>query len=264
MLIAKINGTNIHYTDCGYAEAPAIIFANSLGSDFRLWDGIIEHFTKDFRIIRYDKRGHGLSDISIQNVTIELLGNDLDALLEYLGVKEAIICGISVGGMIAQSVATTNPSRVKALVLCNTGPKIGTIKFWNERIDAINKNGISSVSEAIFERWFSGKFKRTKTLELNGWGNMLIRTPKAGYIATCEAIKKADLTKNTAKIFQPTLCIAGDEDLSTPTELVESMLQLIEGSTFKVIEGAGHLPCIEKPDILAKHMHDFFKENNIV
>jgi 3-oxoadipate enol-lactonase len=264
MLIANINGVNIHYKDEGKSRAPVIAFANSLGSDLRLWDKVVDQLKNDFRIIRYDKRGHGLSDTGNEKCTIKMLADDLAALLNYLKVDQAIICGISVGGMIAQSIAVCHPELVKGLVLCDTGVKIGNDEFWNERISAINENGILAFSDAILDRWFSNQFKADRAIEMEGWRNMLSRIPKAGYIAVCEAIKEADLSEETKIIKIPTLCLTGDEDLSTPPELVEELAAMIEGAKFKLIEGAGHLPCIEKPEIVAKHLNEFGRENGYV
>ena len=264
MQIAHINGANIHYCQSTVIDKPVIVFVNSLGSDFRLWDNVVDILKDDFHIIRYDKRGHGLSDIGDVPYSIELLADDLAALLEYLTIDKAIICGISVGGMIGQYLAASKPELVNALVLCNTAPKIGNEEFWQQRLEAIDKNGLLAISDSILLRWFSAQFKASKLHQLEGWRNMLSRTTKEGYMATSVAIKNADLHDKTKTIIQPTLCIGGDEDLSTPADLVEEMSRLIKGSHFKVIKNAGHLPCIEQPDILADHMIKFFKENNLV
>jgi len=264
MQIANINDVNIHFRDEGKKSAPVIAFANSLGSDLRLWDRVVDQLKNDFRIIRYDKRGHGLSGIGSEKCSIKLLADDLAALLRFLKVDQAIICGISVGAMIAQSIVVSHPELIRALVLCDTGAKIGTDDFWNERISAINENGILAISDAILERWFSKEFKTNRATEMEGWRNMLSRTTKAGYVAVCEAIKQADLSRETKTITVPTLCLTGDEDISTPAELVEELAAMINGARFKLITGAGHLPCIEKPEIVAKHLSNFCRENGHV
>ena len=264
MQIAHINGVDIEYADCGDKTAPVMAFSNSLGSDMRLWDNLIEHFKDQFRLIRYNKRGHGKSTVTDQECTIELLGNDLASLLKYLEIDQVIICGISVGGMIAQNIAVSHPDLVKALILCDTGTKIGEEDFWQDRISAVNKNGLEPISDAIVERWFSQDFKKYCKGEIEQWRQMLIQTSTQGYIAVCNALKVANLTADSTSITQPTLCVGGDEDLSTPPELVKKLSSIIRGSEFKIIEQAGHLPCIEKPYILADHIHKFIKENNLV
>jgi 3-oxoadipate enol-lactonase len=264
MQIAHINGVDINYSDCGDKTAPVIGFSNSLGSDIRLWDNLVNHFKDQFRLIRYDKRGHGKSSITEEECSIELLADDMVSLLKHLNVEQAIICGISVGGLIAQNVASTNPDLVKALILCDTGAKIGTDDFWLERMTLVTENGLEPISGSIVERWFSEDFKLHCKDEMEQWRQMLVQTSKVGYVAVCNALKNADLTLGSSTITHPTLCIGGDEDLSTPPELVKKLSQMIAGSSFKIINGAGHLPCIEKPDILANHIHKFIKENNLV
>lgn len=264
MKIAQVNDTNIHYSDTGASNAPTIVFSNSLGSDLRLWDRLCRYLEKKYRVIRYDTRGHGLSDISNTPYSIKMLTDDLAALLEVLEVDRAIICGISVGGLIAQQLATTHPQIVQGLILCNTAPKIGDEEMWLDRIKKIKSNGIKSQADAILDRWFSSKFKSEKKIEIVGWNSMLTRTTVDGYIATCEAIKNADLHASTEQIAVPTLCIAGNEDLVTTPKNVQDMAMMINDATFKRIDDAGHLPPIEKPEILAFHINEFIKENDFI
>lgn len=264
MKIAKINNTHIHYSDSGPQNGPVIVFSHSLGSDYRLWDRLAGYLEKKFRIIRYDNRGHGLSDVSKTPYSIKLLTDDLVGLLDYLKIDKSIICGISVGGMIAQQLAVSNPNLVQGLVLCNTSPKIGTEEFWQDRINTIESDGIDAVADAIVDRWFSTKFRTDKKAEVKGWKNVLIRTTKEGYLATCKAIRAADLTGSSEKINVPVLCLAGSEDLATPVKDVQDMAMMINDATFKRIDGAGHLPPIEKPEMVAFHISEFIKENDLL
>lgn len=263
MQIAKINGINIHYSDSALKNAPIIVFLNSLGTDFRIWDGLAHYLKKKFRVICYDKRGHGLSDIGETPYSIEILANDLSALLDQLKVDNAIICGVSVGGMIAQQLAISHPEKVTGLVLCNTGSRIGTSELWRERISDVENQEIEVISSAITGNWFSTDFKSSRENEIEGWRNMLIRANKAGYIATCHTLMTTDLTDAAYKITAPVLCIAGNEDVVTPPKLVQEMATHMSDATFKMIEGVGHLPCIEKPEILAYHITEFLKENDL-
>lgn len=263
MRIAEVNGTNIHYKDTDVDNAPTIVFSNSLGSDLRIWDRLCHYLEKKYRIIRYDSRGHGLSDISNTPYSIKLLADDLASLLEFLKIDNAIICGISVGGLVAQQLATTHPQIVNGLVLCNTAPKIGNEELWIDRIKKVKSNGINAQADIIIDRWFSSKFKSEKKTEIAGWSNMLTRTTVDGYISTCEAIKNADLHAGTEQITVPTLCIAGNEDIVTSPKDVQDMAMMMNDATFKRIDDAGHLPPIEKPEILAFHINEFVKENDL-
>lgn len=259
MQVLKANGIHLHYQLIGPEDGQPLVFSNSLGTDFRVWQALLPLLDDGFRILLYDKRGHGLSEGSDGLYVIEDHVKDLDSLMDVLDMEQAIICGLSVGGLIAQGLADRSPDRVKALILCDTAHKIGPPDIWQDRIDAIKKGGIAALSEAILERWFSNDFFQTRSAELSAWRQMLVRTSLDGYLGTINAIQFADMTKAALRISVPTLCLVGSEDGATPPDLVKSMADLISGSQFHVIDGAGHLPCVEKPDAMATHMRDFLK-----
>ncbi|MEO1066163.1 MAG: 3-oxoadipate enol-lactonase [Pseudomonadota bacterium] len=251
MQFATINGVTLHYQVIGaQPDKPVVVFANSLGTDFRIWRDLVVRLAGDYAIVNYDKRGHGLSDTGDSPYEMADHINDLAALLDHLDVTNAVICGLSVGGMIAQGLALTRPDLVRALILCDTGHKIGNDDLWNERIAAVEEGGIEAISDDIMSRWFSEAFRVADNPDFEGYRNMLIRTPKAGYIGTSVAIRDTDYTDDVSNISVPTLCVVGDEDGSTPPELVKELASLISGANCDIIEGAGHLPCIEKPDQL--------------
>jgi 3-oxoadipate enol-lactonase len=159
--------------------------------------------------------------------------------------------GVSIGGMIAQQAALRSAGRIKVLVPCDTAAKIGDAASWNARIEAVEKGGLGAIADAVMERWFPPEYRRTRPDELGGWRNMLLRTPAKGYAAACAALRDADLRTETPKIDVPTLFVAGSEDGSTPPDLVRESALLIPGARFEVIEGAGHLPCLDHPMKLA-------------
>jgi len=253
----RVNGVVIHWDERGLSDAPALVFSNSLGTDFRIWDAILPAFEKDFRIVRYDKRGHGLSEATPAPYRLTDHVFDLSALLDHLGVEAATVIGLSVGGMIAQGLTALRPALVKRLVLSDTAHKIGTPDMWNTRIDAVMKNGIASIGDAIMERWFTDAYRSPDNADFVGYTAMLTRTTVDGYAGTCAALRDADLTQSTAAIKVPTLCLVGDQDGSTPPDLVRSTADLIAGSRFALIEGAGHIPCVEQPEATARAIRDF-------
>jgi 3-oxoadipate enol-lactonase len=258
-----LNGVVLHVQDLGPAERPVLVFSNSLGTDFRIWNDVVARLGDQFRIVLYDKRGHGLSELGETPYRIADHVADLAALLDELAIEGAIVCGLSVGGLIAQGLYASRPELVSGLILSDTAHKIGSAALWNERMAAIEKGGIASIAEAILERWFSRDLRENDPAALAGWRAMLTRTPEAGYLGTCAAIRDADFTEEAGRIAVPTLCIVGDQDGATPPELVRQTADLIPGARYQVIAGAGHLPCIERPAEVARLIEGFALENGL-
>jgi 3-oxoadipate enol-lactonase len=252
MKFLKANGLVIHYRDQGQRDGPPIVFINSLGTDFRIWDEVAEILAPDFRLITYDKRGHGLSESGPDKNDIADYARDLAALLDASAVGRATVVGLSIGGLIAQEFYRQHPERVGALVLCDTAAKIGTDEVWDQRIAEVESGGIEALADAVLQRWFTAHFRAARSAELAGMRAMLTRTPRQGYLAACGALKRADLRPYAREIEAPTLCLVGDEDGSTPVALVKETAALIVGSRFEIIEGAGHLPNVEQPSIVAR------------
>jgi 3-oxoadipate enol-lactonase len=253
----------VHYDVSGDAGRPALVLANSLGTDLRVWDPLVPHLRNRFRLIRYDKRGHGLTDATPAPYTIAQLGADLAALLDHLAVGKAVVCGLSIGGLITQALASARPDLVRGVVLMDTAHRIGTREMWGERMEAIRAGGIGSIADAILARWFSPDFHAHRAAELAGWRNMLTRTPIEGYLGCCAAIRDADLTEAARGLAVPSLCMVGEMDGSTPPELVAELAGLVPGSRLVTIAGAGHLPCVERPEAVAAAMLGFFEENRL-
>ncbi|HEY1384279.1 MAG TPA: 3-oxoadipate enol-lactonase [Dongiaceae bacterium] len=261
MAFGLFNHQVLHFRDDNARQPRSIVFANSLGTDLRIWDEVVAYFAGDFRTLRYDLRGHGLSEAPPAPYAIDDHVADLVALLDAREIRSAILVGISVGGMIAQSLAARRPDLVQLLILCDTAHKIGTLEMWSARIEAIRKGGMSAIADGLMERWFSAEFRQTRSADLAGYRNMLVRVPAEGYIGTCAALRDADLTEASRRLTQPTLCLAGEEDRVTSPELVESLSKLIPNASFGTIPRAGHLPCIEQPRILAGRIEPFIRRD---
>lgn len=232
-----------------------IVFSNSLGTDLRIWDDVVKNLASEFSTVTYDKRGHGLSDLGETPYTIEAHVADLAALLDHLGTTQSVICGLSVGGLIAQGLYAKRPDQVRAMILCDTGSKIGNEIVWNDRIRAIEQGGIESIAYGIVSRWFTPGFRNSPAFA--GSRNMLVRQSAAGYIATCAAIRDADFREIARTISVPTLCLVGDGDETTPTHFVAALAQSIPGARYEVIRGAAHIPCLEQPEALSVLIRDF-------
>jgi 3-oxoadipate enol-lactonase len=264
MAFVRVNGIVLHYQVLGQSDAPALVFINSLGSDLRIWQEVVPAFTDRYRVVLYDERGHGLSDAPPAPYTMDEHTDDLLALLDHLKIESAALVGLSVGGMIAQRAAIRASHRVQALTLCCTAAKIGTPQTWAERIGAVEQGGVESIVEAVLQRWFTPAFREGRADECAGWRNMLVRTPAHGYAGTCAAIRDADLTADVGRIAVPTLCVAGDQDGSTPADVVRGTADLIPNARFALIEGAGHIPCVEKPTVLSALIAMHLQEAGLV
>ena len=160
MPIVKAGAARIHYALEGQSGSPVLVFSNSLGANYSMWDPQVPEARKKLRVLRYDSRGHGQSSVTPGPYSIEQLGGDVLALLDALRLDHVHFCGLSMGGMIGMWLGINSPERLKRLVLCNTGARIGTPETWNVRIEAVRKTGMKSVASAVVERWFSPAFRQ--------------------------------------------------------------------------------------------------------
>ena len=235
MKFLGIEGATLHYRHCPLDGRPALVFANSLGTDFRIWSEVERLLADEYALIFYDKRGHGLSGLGDAPHSIETHADDLAGLLDHLGIGSAVVCGLSIGGLIAQCLYHTRPQTIAGLILCDTAARIGTDELWNGRIRATLSEGIESFADGVMEKWFTPDFHKNRAEELAGYRTMLTRQDPAGYAAACAAIRDADFRAGTGSIAVPTLCIVGDQDGSTPPDLVEGLARSIPGARFEVI-----------------------------
>jgi len=255
MNVFRIGTRALHYRDSGPREGEALVFSNSLGTDFRIWDPMLEHLSPDFRVLRYDTAGHGLSDLGGAR-SIEDHADDLLALMDHVGIERATIVGLSVGGLIAQALCKGSPDRVTRVVFCDTAHRIGTDAIWNDRIDSIERSGMEAVAEATLERWFSTGF-RTGETSFPIWRAMLVRTPVAGYCDLGRAIRDADFTGDCASMDVEALCVCGAEDGSTPPALMKDFASRLPRARYVELQDCGHIPCVEQPERLAHLIRDF-------
>ncbi|UWQ46250.1 3-oxoadipate enol-lactonase [Leisingera aquaemixtae] len=258
MQIADLGDVQLHYRIDGDPDGAPIVFANSLGTDLRVWDAVVDRLPAGLRIIRYDKRGHGLSSCPPAPYSMGALVRDAERLLDHLQVRDCMFVGLSIGGMIAQGLAVKRLDQIRALVLSNTAAKIGTAEMWKERVQTVQSDGIEALAEAVMERWFARGFRATPELQL--WRNMLVQQSRDGYAGCCAAIAGTDFYTPTSGLRLPCLGIAGSEDGSTPPDLVRETVDLIPGSQFHLIRRAGHIPCVEQPEEYAARLTAFLRE----
>ena len=252
------DGVTLHAQAEGPVDGPAIVFANSLGSTLAIWDAVISHLPASLRVIRYDLRGHGHSDVPDGPYSMGQLVSDAEAVCDAFEVREALFVGLSVGGMIAQGLAVKRPDLIRALVLSNTAAKIGNPKLWEDRMTAIRNHGMTGIADEVMKRWFGRDFHGTPAMA--PWQAMFEAADPTGYCGVCAAIAGTDFYTPTSGLRIPTLGIAGTEDKSTPPDLVRETVDLIPGSQFALIRRAGHIPCVEKPTDYAALLTAFLQD----
>jgi len=260
MQSALINGIALHFSwlPAG-GDRPVLVFSNSLGTDFRIWNEVTSHLGGSASILRYDKRGHGLSGMGPTPYRIEDHVADLAGLLDHLGLHRVVVCGLSVGGLIAQGLAQDRPDLVRGLILCDTAAKIGNDESWNARIADVETEGLAGILDGVMARWFTPDYRRPDNPAYGLARTMFLRQDPKGYAATCAAIRDADLRVAAGGLRLPTLCVVGDQDGATPPALVRELAGSIPGSDYRVIAGCGHIPCMERPRELARLIGEFLK-----
>jgi 3-oxoadipate enol-lactonase len=256
MPFAPVEGGQIHYRLDGKQELPVLVFSNSLGADLSMWDAQVPAFTQHFRVLRYDSRGHGASAFGAGDWTIESLSRDVVSLLEHLEIETASFCGLSVGGLVGQWLALNAAKRLSKVVLCNTAARIGNNEAWNARIDAVNKGGIPSISKGILERWFTAPFRQREAGAVDRFRKILEATPPGGYVATCAAIRDADLRAEVSKIHAKVLVVAGTQDQATPPVGGRYLVEQIAGSKYVELDTA-HLSNVESPQRFSEEVLTF-------
>jgi 3-oxoadipate enol-lactonase len=227
------------------------MLANSLGTNFHMWDEQITALARSYRVLRYDMRGHGLTETAAAGdaaaATVERLAADAVALLDALAIERARFVGLSIGGMVAQRVAAEYPDRIASLVLCATGSRIGTATTWDERIATVERDGLNAIVDATMGRWFTARMRAERPAVVRGFATMLVRTPVAGYVAGCRVVRDADLRADDARIRCRTLIVAGAEDPVTTPAMGAEMRAAIPAAELLVVEGAAHMLCAEQP-----------------
>ena len=257
MHVTARDGTRLHIREDGDPRGRPVVFANSLGTDLRLWDALLPLLPAGLRLIRWDKRGHGRSDVPEAPYAMGTLVGDAEAVMDALEVRDACFVGLSIGGMIAQGLAVKRPDLVARLVLSNTAAKIGSPQLWDDRIATVRRAGLEPMADGILERWFGRDFRAGPDLAV--WRERLIETPVEGYLGCCAAIRGTDFYTPTSGLRLPALAIAGSQDGSTPPDLVRETADLIPGCRFEIIPRAGHLPPIEAPEAFARLLTGFLE-----
>jgi len=244
----EANGILVHYELDGPADLPVVMLSHSLACSRVMWDPQMEVLKSDFRVLRYDTRGHGGSDAPEGAYSLEQLGADAVALLDALKISAVHFVGLSMGGMIGQCLALNHPDRLKSLTLCDTAAVIPqqAQPVWAERIAAARQNGMQGLARETLERWFTPPFLQQNPSQVDRIRKQILSTPVVGYVGCSEAIRHLDYLKRLSEIRTPTLIIVGEDDPGTPVAASEAMHARIAGSKLVVLPHAAHLSNIEQ------------------
>jgi 3-oxoadipate enol-lactonase len=235
-----------HHLD-GPEDAPMLVLANSLGTTRRLWEAQMPAFTSEFRVLRFDHRGHGLSSVAPGAYTMAMLAGDLVELLDRLGIARASVCGMSLGGAVAMQLAVLAPDRVERLVLACTTPRFGDPAVWRERAAIVRRDGTGVVADGAIGRWFTAHTREQHPDIPAHFRDDLLSVAAAGYAGCCDALAAWDFGGSLGSIAAPTLVVAGTDDPVVPPADAEVTASRIPGARLVVIDDAAHLANIDQP-----------------
>ena len=257
MPFADLPDARIHYALSGPADAPVLILSNSLGTDYSLWDPQTPAFEKQFRLLRYDMRGHGKSSAPkpLYSVAGDLVP-DLLALADSLSIDRFHFCGLSVGGMIGMTLALQAPQRLHKLVLSNTAAKIGTLESWATRIDTVRSKGMKEIAPITRDRWFTRQFQSASPEAVAKTMRVVESLDPEGYVGGCCAVRDFDFRNQVSSIHVPTLVISGTHDPAATTADGHFLAERITGARYVELN-ASHLSNIAAAERYTSEVLDF-------
>ena len=245
------------------ASDPVVMLSNSLSSNLSMWDKQVPALIQNgYRVLRYDARGHGQSSAPDEPYSIEMLATDAIGLLDCLAIERVHFCGLSMGGMVGQYLATNHPDRLETATLCATAAYLNAPGVWDERRKLVLETGMSAVVEGTLERWFSPAAAQTIPADLDAVRAGILLTPPQGYANSCLAIRDMDQRQSIKSIRIPVQVIAGENDPSTTVEAAQEIVDAIKGAKLAVISGAQHLLNIEMADEFNEILVGFLKANS--
>lgn len=258
-MIANVGGIRLKYTLDGPSSAPVMTLSHALATNLAMWNPQMEMLTSRFRVLRYDTRGLGGSDVPEGPYTLEQMAEDLAGLLELLGIEKTHFMGISMGGMIGQVLALNHSNKLEALILCDTASRVPLEdrSGWEGRMRTAMARGLEPLIEPTLERWFTPSFRTERPGIVQRMRATIRATSPKGYVACCQAIQGLDIKDRIRDITLPTLIIVGEHDQTTPVPESETLHERIRGSELVVLSSASHLSNIEQPEAFNRAAADF-------
>jgi 3-oxoadipate enol-lactonase len=259
MPVIDSKGCPLNVEIAGPERAPVLMLCNSLGTDLHMWDSQLQPFTQDFRLVRYDRRGHGKSGVTKGPYSMDMLGRDALAIMDALGLTKVSWCGLSMGGMVGQWLGANAPERIERLVLANTSCYYPVKDFWQDRIKLVSEKGLTAIVGPNMERWFTKDFRDREPKIVARMAETFVKTPVEGYLGCCAAIRDMDHRDLLPKIKAPTLIIAGNSDAATPMDAAIFIQKHIPGAALTVLEAA-HISNIEQAGAFTSEVLGFLTQ----
>ncbi len=256
MATFQSNDAVINYQTFGDASKPALVFSNSLGTNYGMWQKQFNHFKDSHFVICYDTRGHGSSSAPQGPYTLDQLGQDVVNLLDHLNIAKADFCGISMGGLTGQWLAINKAERFNHVIVCNTAAKIGQEAAWLDRAKLVREQGLQPIASTAASRWFTEPFIQSQAAVVENLSNDLAAGSAEGYASCCEALAKADLREQLKDITVPVLVIAGQQDPVTTVADGQFMIERIPNAKMFEIN-ASHISNVELPEDFNQAVSEF-------
>jgi len=260
MPLADVNGTKLNYCLDGPEQGTVVMFSNSLASALSMWDLQIPPLVEaGYRVLRYDSRGHGQSEVPEGPYSIEMLTADALGLMDALGLETVHFCGLSMGGMVGQMLGARHGDRLISLTLSSTSAHMPPRESWDERIKAVRESGMDAMVDATIDRWFTKAGQERLGAEVEKIRRLILHTQTDGFCAACVAIQNMDQRDSIRDISTRTLIIVGEDDPGTPVSAAKFIHQRITSSGLKVISHAAHLVNVEQSNVFNEALLKFIE-----
>lgn len=260
----EANGISINYEIEGPEGAPWVTFSNSLASNLHMWDEQAAILKENYRVLRYDQRGHGKTDAPAGGYTFPMLMDDVMALWDALGVEKSHWVGLSLGGMTAYGLGIHNGDRLLSFIAADSRPTAPPdyANYFQSRIDMTNDGGMESLVRPTIERWFVSDFVEGWPPVLDKVADMIRSTDPTGHIGCCEALKTLAFGDRIHEIKTPAMVIGGEKDKGAPPDVLGEAAAAIPGGKHVVVPNAGHISNLENPSAFNDAMVAFINENS--
>jgi 3-oxoadipate enol-lactonase len=241
-----MNAVELFHDDSAGSGSP-VVLVHAIGCDHTMWDSLARALAPSHRVIRVDVRGHGQSPVTPRPYTLDLLADDVLAVMDTLALERAHLVGLSMGGMIGQAFALRHPDRLDRLVIANSTSSYGPEGpgMWHARAKMVEEGGLEAIRDMVAVRYFSEAFRAAHPQTVVAVMDRFMKTPREGYLGCCDAIAALDFSKSLGRVKAPTLVIAGELDAGTPPAMSEAIARAIPGARLEILPGAAHLAAVE-------------------